>query len=278
MKAWPLAAGERAAALDLLRADPIANLLLIDLVVRIGEPPPPGEPAPMVIGVWNRRELIGVASLRPCVVLSEGMPAEAVALVGSLLDAIHAGLVKSSEASGALIAHLLASSGRRLLVDRRERMLVLAPGASSIDGPATAARVRAATPRDLPALTDAARASLVEEGRPDPFDTDPEGFRRWVFGRLRRATLGEVDGQIAFVAYADVQRPEGWLVQGVYTWPQWRRQGLARGGVAALARRAFAAQTAHLQLSVVEGNLAGEALYAGLGFEPAGRLRTLLFT
>ena len=33
----------------------------------------------------------------------------------------------------------------------------------------------------------------------------------------------------------------------------------------------------HVQLSVVEGNRAAEALYERLGFEPYSRLRTILF-
>lgn len=277
VKAWPLAPREKTAALELLRADPIANLLLIDLVLRMDAPAPTGEPAPMVVGLWNRRMLIGVAALRPCVVLSDRMPEEAIGVVGTLLDAIHAGLVKTTDASGAVIAKALRDSGRRLLVDRHERVLVLRPGSVAIEAIAAGAGVRAATPRDLPELTDAARASLVEEGRPDPFATDPEGFQRWVLGRLPRATLREEGARVAFVAYADVQRAEGWLVQGVYTWPAQRRLGFARGGVAALAQRAFAERASHLQLSVVEGNVAAEALYAGLGFVAEGRLRTLLF-
>ena len=82
---------------------------------------------------------------------------------------------------------------------------------------------------------------------------------------------------MAFVAYADVQRPEGWLIQGVYTWPAYRRRGFAAAGVADLCREAFDAGASHVQLAVVEGNLAARRLYAGLGFEPFDELRTILF-
>ena len=60
----------------------------------------------------------------------------------------------------------------------------------------------------------AARESLREEGRPDPFTGDVRGFRRWVSGRVPRARVVEHDGQVAFVGYADVRRSEGWLLQG----------------------------------------------------------------
>lgn len=70
----------------------------------------------------------------------------------------------------------------------------------------------------------------VEEERPDPFELDREGSRRWVRGRVGRAWLVETGGPIAFVGYVDVQRPEGWLLRGVYTRPEACRRGLARAG------------------------------------------------
>ena len=126
-------------------------------------------------------------------------------------------------------------------------------------------------------LVVAARASLREEGRPDPFGGDPEGFRAWVTGRIERAHVLEDEGRVVFVAYADVQRAEGWLLQGVYTWPDRRRRGFARAAVAALGHRAAAAGAAHLQLAVVEDNLPALGLYAGLGFHAFLDLRTILF-
>jgi predicted GNAT family acetyltransferase len=75
-----------------------------------------------------------------------------------------------------------------------------------------------------------------------------------------------------------VRLREGHLLQGVYTWPAWRRRGIAAAGVASLCRAAFAAPAEHVQLSVVEGNAAASALYVRLGFEPHATLRTILFT
>ena len=80
-----------------------------------------------------------------------------------------------------------------------------------------------------------------------------------------------------YVGYADVRRPEGWLLQGVYTWPRVRRRGYASAGTAALCEEAFARGAEHVQLSVVDGNDGARALYEGLGFKPFARLRTILF-
>jgi RimJ/RimL family protein N-acetyltransferase len=137
---------------------------------------------------------------------------------------------------------------------------------------------RCATSGDLEALVEAARASLREEDRPDPFEGDVEGFRRWVAGRVGRATLLERAGVPCFVGYADVCTRQGWLLQGVYTWPEFRRRGFGAAGVSELCRRAFAEGAGHVQLAVVEGNAAAKRLYASLGFRPFERLRTILFS
>ena len=131
---------------------------------------------------------------------------------------------------------------------------------------------------DLESLVEAARASLLEESRPDPFDGDMAGFRRWVAGRVERARLVEVGGAPVFVAYADVRQPDGWLVQGVYTWPRARRRGYASAGMNALLREAQDHGAAHVQLAVVGGNEPAASLYRGLGFTPEFDLRTILFS
>ena len=64
------------------------------------------------------------------------------------------------------------------------------------------------------------------------------------------------DGQIVFAGYADVRRPQGWLLQGIYTWPDERRRGHAAVGTSDLCREAFAADADHVQLAVVESNAA----------------------
>ena len=96
-------------------------------------------------------------------------------------------------------------------------------------------------------------------------------------GRLSRARVVEEDGTVRFVGYADVRRPEGWLVQGVYTFPHARRRGIASAGMSALVDEAFHAGADHVQLAVVGGNVAAARMYEQLGFAPFGELRTVLF-
>jgi ribosomal protein S18 acetylase RimI-like enzyme len=277
MKASALGATDRPAALAHLAGRARENLWLLDLVSSLGELPPPGEAGAEVVGAFDRHRLCGLLALRPCVVAETGLSDAALRSFQPWLATLHAGLMKSPLREADVLWSALAAEGRRPLVDRGETSWMLIETEARLAPAEPASRVRHARVGDLAALVHAARASLAEEGRPDPFELDPEGFRRWVRGRVARAWVVEAGSRIVFAGYADVQRPEGWLLQGVYTWPEARRRGHARAGVAALCRAAFHAGAQHVQLAVVMGNEAAEGLYRGLGFRPFAGLRTVLF-
>jgi RimJ/RimL family protein N-acetyltransferase len=278
LRVRPLRERDREAALAYLDRSPLLNLVLADLVLRIGEPSAvPGTP-PEVLGAWRGRELAGLAGLAPSVVFDASAERDALEAFFPHLVRVGSGLVKSTEEVVGPLEAWLAAEGRRVLLDRIEIGFVLEPGQAQLRAPGPGQRVRNASSGDLDALVEAARQSLLEERRPDPTDSDPAGFRRWVRSRVRRAVLVEQDATPAFVGYADVQCPRGWLLQGVFTWPAQRRAGLAAVGVSELCRRAFASGSAHVQLAVIEGNEAAERLYEGLGFRRFARLRTLLFS
>lgn len=268
---------ERAEVLRHLSLHPLDNLFLFDMAARLARRPAPSELRPEVGAVWRGDDVVAVAGLRPSVVLDAVADDAAVEALVPLVEAYGVGLVKSREpAVGTLWRHLSRRVPRRPLLDRHEIAYVLRAGGAGTPEPGSPA-ARPARESDLGPLVVAARESLREEGRPDPFAGDSRGFRRWVRGRLDRARVVEDGRRIVFVGYADVQRPEGWLLQGVYTWPEARGRGIARAGVAALCREAFVEGADHVQLTVVEGNDAGVRLYEGLGFEPFARFRTILF-
>jgi RimJ/RimL family protein N-acetyltransferase len=164
-----------------------------------------------------------------------------------------------------------------VVVDRIEIAYAVRSEEATLRPPRAAEVARPGTEADLEPLVVAARESLREEQRPDPFAGDANGFRRWVRGRVRRARVVESRGRIHFAGYADVCRREGWLIQGVYTWPEVRRHGYATTGISYMCQEAFAAGADHVQLAVVEDNIAGRALYRRLGFSPFAKLRTILF-
>jgi GNAT superfamily N-acetyltransferase len=261
----------------LLEQEPLHNLQLLDLASRLGHPTAPAEVPPQLLGAFEGARVVGVASLRPSLVLDSRVDEAMLDIWMPFLEALPSGLMKSGWGPVTSLWERLAARGRGFLLDRCEAAYVVScEQLVKLDTPA-GAKLRAAVEGDLEQLVKAARASLREEGRPDPFDGDPPGFRRWVRSRLPRARVVEVDGQVLFAGYADVQRDEGWLVQGVYTFPHARRRGLAAVGMAGICQEAFAAGADHVQLAVVNGNVAAERLYERLGFEPFAQLRTVLF-
>ena len=270
---------DRETALHFLSRDTVANLFLLDLAARLGTPPAPGEIRTKIVGVWRDNEIVGMAGLHPTVILDANADKEAVEAFVPYLERIKVGLVKSHVPAVDLLWETFsARSSRRVIVDRIEIAYALYEGDSKPIEPIAGESARRATNSDLGDLIVAALESLREEGRPDPFGGDAKGFRRWVRGRVARARVVEFEGRVAMVGYADVQREEGWLLQGIYTWPGCRQRGLASFGVSELCREAFAAGAKHVQLAVVEGNAAAQRLYEGLGFRPYAKLRTILFT
>lgn len=279
IQASPIAAHERDSVVEHLLRDARANLMLLDLVAGARAEPAHGEVQTQIVVAREDGRIVGVAALRPSVVLDAAMDERVIDSLVPFLDRIGVGLVKSpAPIVGALWQRLRRVGRRRALIDRFETAYAL--GAESLgcvpgDGPGA---LRPALASDLDPLVYAARESLREEGRPDPFAGDIRGFRSWVAARVPRARVVEDSDEIVFVSYADVQRAEGWLLQGIYTWRQQRRRGFARRGTAAACREAFASGADHVQLAVIEGNEAAGELYEGLGFRAFGRLRTILFS
>ncbi len=262
-----------------LARDPQANLFLLDMAFRHGRRPTVGEMRTELAVATRGDQIVGVAGLRPSVVFDTEIEPEAITAFMPFLETLGVGLMKSGVAAVDQVwRELRRGSTRSAIIDRHETIYLVRAGDAERVEPGPGVSVRPAEVEDLEALVVAARESLREEGRPDPFAGDIRGFRRWVRGRVPRARVVEVGGRVAFVGYADVQRPEGWLIQGVYTWPELRGRGLAKVGVSDLCQSAFVAGGSHVQLAVVEGNAPGIALYENLGFRSVGRLRTILFT
>ena len=270
---------DREAALSFLSRDAVGNLFLLDLADRLGRPPSPGEAPTEIVAAFRDGEIVGMAGLHPTVVIDSAAGREVVAAFLPYLERMRVALVKSVvSAVDELWRHLATQGSRRVIVDRMEMAYLLRAGDARLIAPRADEKSRGARVSDLDDLVIAARESLREEGRPDPFAGDVDGFRRWVRGRVARARVVESRGRIAMVGYADVQRSEGWLLQGIYTWPDRRNRGFASVGVSELCREAFDAGADHIQLAVVEGNAAAQRLYEGLGFRPFAKLRTILFS
>ncbi|MAG33011.1 MAG: hypothetical protein CL908_19205 [Deltaproteobacteria bacterium] len=277
IRARLLSGRDRAQILEHLESASDENLILIDHAEKLGGDLRPGEMPPQIYGAFAGETLLGVAALRPSLAVSFGIEEAALEALMPVVMRVPSGLMKCDRRVVAPVWKALEGAGRRSLIDRIEVAYRLRPDCMVAASPALPGVARPARPEELEALVYAARASLWEEDRPDPAEGDPRGFRRWVEGRLSRARIVSDEGRTVFVAYADVRRPQGWLIQGVYTWPEARRRGFARRGMDSVVREAFASGAAHVQLAVVAGNDRATELYRTLGFEPFAELRTILF-
>ena len=106
---------------------------------------------------------------------------------------VRTGLIKAPADVAETLWAQLEEAGRRCALDRMEQGYAVdrdsLRGVRLPDG----GRVRDADYDDLQDLVDAARLSLREEDRPDPFRGDPHAFRSWVAARIPRARVGEHD-------------------------------------------------------------------------------------
>jgi len=254
-----------------------SDLLLLDLCLEDRPWTGPRSAGARIAGLSRGGEIDGVLSLRPVVALDSHFDPQDLELCIPLLGSLRVSLLKCPERIAAPLWELLRGMGYHAEVDRKEIAFAVEEASFQPEESTSGAGLRPAEEHDLEALVLASRASLVEEGRPDTYELDPRGFRAWVRSRLARARVLERGGEVAFVAWADVARPEGWLVQGVYTWPDHRRRGLCAAGMSDLCREAFSRGADHVQLSVIDGNQAAIRLYERIGFQPFEQLRTVLF-
>ncbi len=266
-------------ALTHLSRAPRLNLWLLDQVLHFAEGPWRRAAArSQLLAVWRGDQLKALAQLRPSFTLDATTDEATLEALLPHLGDIVSGIVKGrSSLMGRLRAQLALRGHRAPLLDRMELGYALRAEDAHYAPPPAGLELRAARAGDLDALVVAAQGSLLAEQRPDPLQKSARRFRRWVKTRVAHATVGVLDGRVVFVGYSDITRPCGWLLQGVFTSPAQRGRGIAAAGVSMMARRAFEAGAGHLQLAVLEDNLAGQRLYQRLGFEPFTRQRVLVF-
>lgn len=269
---------DRDRVLAYLQRDPQLNLQLLDLIDCSPDSRSSSDAEPVVLVACDGDGVSGVAALRPSLLFDAHLEPSSLEAFLPFFSAIETGLLKSLDSVVGDLWKLLRCTGRRTLIDRYETAFAIRAGELSHAPLPDGAVLRRAVASDLDQLVFAARASLREEQRPDPAERDPVGFERWVHSRLERARVVELEGKLAFVGYADVRRAEGWLVQGVFTWPAMRRRGFAAAAMSRLVSEALESGAEHIQLAVIEGNEAALNLYNRLGFRPFARLRTVLFT
>lgn len=137
--------------------------------------------------------------------------------------------------------------------------------------------LKKASSRDLDAVVDASAAMAIEESNDDPARRNPSLFRTRIRERLkrRRDFVYTENGKLLFKACVSAMSPYGGHLEGVYTLPSARNQGIGRAGVAWVTRWILK-QSPRATLLVNEDNLGAQRIYEALGFVPSYPSRTIL--
>jgi uncharacterized protein len=140
--------------------------------------------------------------------------------------------------------------------------------------------VRLVREHELDALYPAAVAMYTEEVGVSPvLDGGDRAYRERVaeLVRGRRAYARFVDGRVVFKAELAVVTRHTAQIQGVWVAPEWRGQGLATRGIAAVVRDALHRSAPTVSLYVNDYNHAARRVYARCGFGRVGTFATVLF-
>jgi uncharacterized protein len=140
--------------------------------------------------------------------------------------------------------------------------------------------VRLVRPDEIDRLFPACVAMYTEEVGVSPLlDGGARGYRERVAELVhsRRAYARFHDGEVVFKAELPVVTRHTAQIQGVWVAPQWRGQGLATRGIAAVIRDALRRVAPTVSLYVNDYNHAARRVYERCGFERVGTFATILF-
>ncbi len=134
----------------------------------------------------------------------------------------------------------------------------------------------AATPQHLDQVVQASAAMAREEARDDPFARNPRLFRERIAERLRRGRdfIFAPEDRLRFKSNVASLSPFGGQIEGIYTLPAYRNQGLGLRGTSAVTQWVLE-RAEHGFLLVNEDNHHARRLYERLGFRAVIESRTV---
>jgi predicted GNAT family acetyltransferase len=149
-----------------------------------------------------------------------------------------------------------------------------------LDGsiPSRSVPIRRGRRDDLDRLTVAAAAMHREEMGVDPLAIDPVGWRHRMASLIDRgwSFLLVEGGEIAFKVELSAWTPDAVQLQGVWTRPELRRQGVATAALAAVCAELLA-EVPVCSLYLNSYNEPAMRLYRRIGFRQVGEFATVIF-
>jgi GNAT superfamily N-acetyltransferase len=135
--------------------------------------------------------------------------------------------------------------------------------------------IRRAAPGDAAAITAMIHDLALFERAPDQCSVVEKQIRSALFGESTtlRAHVAEVDGEVAamalwFLNFSTWDGVEGIYLEDLFVRPQFRRLGLARGLLAALAKECVDHNYTRLAWAVLNWNTDAIQLYQAVGGRP----------
>jgi predicted GNAT family acetyltransferase len=267
----------------LLDADPLANVVLAARLEQVGSL----EPAQLGGAVFGLRgasdQLVAAVFAGGNLLPLGGTTTDLQAIAGALARRRRTcnSIVGRTDAVRA-VWHVLASAWgpARLIRERQPLLLLDQPPPARLDAGGQPARVRAMEPAHLDAYLPAAIAMFREElDLPPLAPAVVEEYRRRVAGLIRRGhAFGICDdaGRVLFKADIGSVSQHACQVQGVWTRPDQRGNGIATAALGDVLRRGLELAPT-VSLYVNEFNDPARRLYRRLGMREVGTLTTLLF-
>jgi GNAT superfamily N-acetyltransferase len=142
-------------------------------------------------------------------------------------------------------------------------------------------RIRRAAPGDVAAITAMIHELAMFERAPEQCSVDETQISSALFGdsKTLEAHVAEVDGDIAamalwFLNFSTWDGVEGIHLEDLFVRPQFRRLGLARGLLGALAKECVDHNYTRLAWAVLNWNTDAIALYQAVGGQPQSEWTT----
>ena len=263
-----LSAGDLGAVLGLLDLSPVENAYLSS-EARLN-----GPDALPWWGVAAGGALRSVVMGGPVVVPWITEPDDAAVLAGALTQQL---APRMSVGPRNAVWSLHRGRGAPPLRETRDAQPLLAVGSSELAA-AEPAPLRRATLAEVGALSVAAAEMHREEIGGEGAALDPAAWRARMTTLIDRGwSYVWTEGRtLVFKCELSAVTPYTVQLQGVWTAPTHRRQGVARRALVTLCRQLLA-EVASCSLYVNAGNAGAERLYRELGFSPVGEYATLLY-
>ncbi len=267
---------DRAAALELCAADPVANVFVESRIRAFGLDP--GRLGAQVWGFEQGGKLVslcyGGANLVPVQAASQSVAAFAD-------RALRQGRRCSSVVGPSAVVTELWAQLRPYWGPARD--VRASQPLMAIEGPSPVApdpAVRRVRVDEIDILLPASIAMFTEEVGVSPLAGDGGVSYRARVGELvrsGRAFARIEDGRVIFKAEVGAATPQACQVQGVWVRPEFRGQGVAAPGMSAVVDLARASISPVVSLYVNDFNAPGRATYQRAGFEEVGEFMSVLF-